>query len=273
MLIFKMKTLKSIHIILILYFVSSINAQENTLMDSVDQAIQKATLWLVSDKDHLRPETYILYDLLERKFNAPPVCNKKEYFEYIQKDSVRFKKIYPFLRLAYPDIPFRNDIFRQIRNEMDLITLQPIWSDQIEIDTNTLFRTYREHLERGGYLMTHVFLNALFFREQNHEICRSPEFLQLEMTAEKKLRTYIVENPYPGDITIEAYCFLTFDDKINIKDYVSFIRKIVQIQLENGAWYYDQFRTVEEQHTVILALWLLYEFRYPDALNMKWIQH
>ena len=248
-------------------------AQENTLEDSIDHAIQKAIMWLVDDPSHLKAETYIVYELLERKFNAPPICNKEEFFASIQKDSNRFRKIYPFLRLAYPDIPYRDDIFSTIRNEMDLITLQPIWSDYLTVDTSTLFKSYRQHIERGGYLMTHVFLNCLLFREKNHSICREPELLRLEAIAERKMHEYIQQHPYPGDITIEALCFLSFADRVNLKDYTPFISKLVQVQLENGAWYYDQFRAIEEQHTVILALWLLYEYIYPETINMKWTQH
>ncbi|MCH2023219.1 MAG: hypothetical protein MK207_12140 [Saprospiraceae bacterium] len=245
--------------------------RDSVLYSRIDLALHKAIMWLVEDEENFKPETFIIYNYLERKFNAPPLYNHQEYMISMQMNERRFNAIYPFLRLIDSSATLTKERMAAINNPMNKTLAQAIWSDKFGLPTN-YFETLKHDISIGGYKMTHVYFGLQFLLEHNSPICKTKEFLDLEKEALNALKNHIKEHPYPGDITIECLVFLAYTDKGEGYITSDLIEKILDLQLESGAWHYDEYRHVEEQHTVILAMWLLYEYRYPNALAINWLR-
>ncbi len=251
--------------------ICGIQAQQTPDLNTrIDSALHKAMLWLIEDPDKMHPETYVVYNLLERKFNAPPIANPEEFWKKAKKNERRYYNIYPFLRLIDPTLTITEQRLQEVYNDRDQVLVRALWANDIPLPKDFL-NQLEWHLTLGGYYTTHAYLNMIFLREHKHPLCETEEFVTLEKKALNLVRKYVDDHPYPGDITIESLCFLAFTD--NWEGYVTVenIEKVLKAQLKNGAWHFDEFRHNEEQHTVILAMWLLYEFRYPDAKHISWI--
>lgn len=247
------------------------NTKDSLLNARIDNALQEALLWLTSDIDHLRPETYIVYSFLERKFNAPPAHNREEYMVHAKKNEKRYHNIFPFLRLMQPQPPLTEEQMSTIRNERDKLLAAAVWSDFFELRQDYL-EDIKYHLTLDGYYTTHAYFDLQFLREHQHPICETTEFKAVEKEAIRLLKKYIEDHPYPGDITIEALCFLAYTGQGEGYVTEKMIKKVLDAQLESGAWYFSDLKQIEEQHTVILAMWLLYEYRYPNATRIPWLQ-
>lgn len=251
---------------------TSFATTKDSLLDArIDNALQNALLWLTSDIDHFRPETYIVYRFLERKFNAPPAHNHEEYMEHAKKNEKRYHNIFPFLRLMQPQPPLTEEKMSTIKNERDKLLAAAVWSDVFELRPDYL-EDIKYHLTLDGYYMTHAYFYLQFLREHQHPICETAEFKTIEQESIRLLKKYIEDHPYPGDITIESLCFLAYTGQGEGYVTEKMIEKVLDAQLESGAWYFSDQKQIEEQHTVILAMWLLYEYRYPNAPRIPWLQ-
>jgi hypothetical protein len=239
--------------------------KRNELLDErVDEAIQKAIKWFTSDTEkNFLPHTFLLYSFLERKFSAPTIVNHVDYLENIRTKEKFYKPIQPFLRVIDSMAVLTAHDMVSIKSPVDKLLASAVWADKYKLPDNYI-NNLDFHLEQGRYNMTHVYFGIQFLREHNHPILKTKELIEIEKKALKYLKQLIAESDLE-DISIEAINFLTYrgEDKSYLTS--DLIDNLLQKQLPSGAWYYSQEIQKEEQHTVILALWWLYEYRYPDA--------
>ena len=236
----------------------------------IDKALQSSMLWLSEDSSHFKAETFIIYNYLERKFNAPSISNTEKYIENIEANKRKYPKLFPFLRLVQSDLKITKNQLQDISNPMNKLLAAAIWSDQVPLYDNYI-EDMKHHLTLGDYYMTHVYFGIQFLKEHRNPICKTDKFKELEKESTRLLKIYVKDHPYPVDITIEALVFLAYTNQGEKLVTEEIINQILDIQLKNGAWYYSKDKKVEEQHTVILAMWLLYEYRYPEASKISWI--
>ena len=245
--------------------------QQEVIFEKIDRAIEKGIQWLSQDADNLKVETFLLYSFLEKKFAAPAIFEKNYPAKFLTKKSIFHKKNYPFLRLAIPDLNIDAKDFQYVHSEMDRMTMLALWSDLFPIaEPETYLQEMSEYVKKGGYMMTHVLLAMQFLQENKRPICQTPLFKQVKTEAIRAIQDLLINRKETDDLWIEAMAFLLYtkEDDCLINDFD--VLRLLDAQQETGGWVYDVFQNKEDEHTVILAIWALYEYRFKGAAYVNW---
>ena len=241
----------------------------------LDQAIQLGLSWMANHDSLINLEALIVFSYLERKFMAPAHFSVNTLLEKARSDpGSDFSTSLPFLRLVQQTSPesIRLD---KISDNLDRITSRAIWADHFPLPDNYLQMVENES-RQGGYFLTHTYLALVFMKELGHPLALETQFaaLEKEMVIAMLKELNAAErnqNPFEAtDIYIETVALLLYGGQ---DSHISQNRvlKILEAQKPDGGWFQDKNNQYANAHTTVLALWALYEYRFPEIGEAGWI--
>lgn len=266
--------MKAIFFLCLLFFCNynnSLHAQSNDFEAEIDEAIQKAVIWFAKDKNNFNPSTFVLYHQLERKFDAPPVVNHSDYIKRIETEESWYKSMYPLIRFVSADKSIDPATVLNTKSKSTRLLGIAIWADVIKLpDTYLDEVTALSAKKRSKAIYVHIILQLL--KQHQHSICQNERFIALEKLNLTLLQDQIRDFHPAHDRSLEALAFMLISG--HGKDLLTKERVeiILKHQEPSGAWKFDSTEDQAEQHTTLFAIWLLYEYRYPNAKLVPWIK-
>ena len=125
-------------------------------------------------------------------------------------------------------------------------------------------------INSGGYQLTHAVIALIWLRE-NQCIINEKRTKGMINTSINLLLELAKKERYNTDIGIEAMAVLCYSGNYKkIKPFM--ISEVLKVQKANGSWAHSPETTITDEHTTILAFWLLLGVEY-HRLNpaVKWI--
>ncbi|MCP4438893.1 MAG: hypothetical protein GY810_08100 [Aureispira sp.] len=247
----------------------SISAQPKQLKTDVEQAIQNGQKWMKNNKASLGIESYIVYNLLERRFQQPKVANKKQLLSDNEEEA---KALKPFYRLMDNNASLTKEELAKVEGRIDKLVTKAIWCDQYPLPDNYLADLEVLYL-RGKHRLTHAYLATLFIQENNNSIIETAEYKELEQKITKSMQEFLTSNDVTSDVWIEAIALMLYAGQHQkISD--AYIQRVLEAQdASTGGWKNYPNSAETNHHTTALALWALLEYNNKPIKNIRWIQH
>ena len=267
--------MKAVVFLSLLFFCSyknnALQAQSSELEAEIDEAIQKAIIWFAKDKDNFNPSTFVLYHQLERKFGAAPIANHDAYIQRIETEESWYKSMYSLIRFVSADKQIDPTFVLTTKSRSTRLLGIAIWADVMDLPENYLDEVAAlSAKKRSKAIYVHIILQLL--KQHQHSICNNERFSALEKTNLQLLRDQIRDFHPAHDRSLEALAFMHISG--HGKEFLTKerIETILKHQEPSGAWKFDTTEDQSEQHTTLFAIWLLYEYRYPNAKLVPWIK-
>jgi hypothetical protein len=200
------------------------------------------------------PDAVLLHTYLKDRFGLPELGYARSMLSRIRSDST--SQLYMFLRLAEPrpcEMHFLDP------NGPDDVSLAGLWYDELE-EPSLLMERIREIAWTWDepYVVTHS-LWAMAMAQH----CFQAE---LDTAVERQLvglnRAIMARSrPLWNDVAIEALAMAQYHDPSFVPP-VEYVQEIIDLQNPNGSWnWVAGDATTESQHTTILGLWALLQYR------------
>lgn len=221
--------------------------------DRYDEAIAAAVAYLNARGEKLQPVAVPILGNLQRQYKIPVDIAAAE--QKVLSGSEERRRV--FQRHMRGGVTASRDDIMKLRG-IDHITAAALYCDLYGLP-KYFFRAVHSMANRGGYDLTHAMLALVIVRNQRCSYDR--EVFRRELTAEiHQLRTLLAENPVDSDLGIEAVLMLHLSrkspDMAGEPSHVNpvWIERIIAAQSPDGSWY-------QNDHTTVLALWLLLELK------------
>lgn len=234
--------------------------------DSIKKVIDKSVNFF-KNKDKIDAQSYLLLDYLIRKYEIPLSIDSRKAKNAFNENNLNssftffYRIIEPeAIKVVVPDtfnIPMEQSLVRAL-----LCKEKPVdekFLDFLEAQINS-----------GGYPLTHAVIALIWLRE-NQCIINEKRIKGMINTSINLLLELAKKERYNTDIGIEAMAVLCYTN--NYKKVTPFmISEVLKVQKANGSWAHSPETTMTDEHTTILALWLLLGVEYHQ-LNpaVKWI--
>lgn len=233
----------------------------------VQTAIDNGLAWMKKNKKKMTLESYLIYNYLERKFDAPEVVKRDKLMADI-KESGEYEKRKIYMRLIEAGTATAEDL-KTARGRIDGFTSKALWCDQVELPEG-----YLQYLDTTyvltGYYVSHTYLALQWMKENAHPLTRSREFRVLEQRVRTGFLDEFARTQFADDLYIEMVAFLQY---AGAGRYVNddHIKMVMLSQKKDGGWMHGADRKEANMHSTALALWALYEFIYPEKKDLNWI--
>lgn len=237
-------------------------AQEpDSLHVKAREAIDRALAYFSHPSLIPDPDAVLLHSYVKDRFGLPEWASSRSTLSRIRNDST--SQLYMFLRLAEPrpcEMHFLDP------NGPDDVTLAGLWYDELEEPSLLMERIKATDWSWDEpYMVTHA-LWAMAMAKNCFQA-------KLDTAIERQLvdRTTDImsrNRPLWNDVAIEALAMAQYHDPSYVPP-PTFIQEIIDLQNPNGSWNWTAGDTGREsQHTTILGLWALLQYR-PLAWPVK----
>jgi hypothetical protein len=231
---------------------------------SIDQSIKNGVAFLNSSKDQENLFMILpIIELLNKNFNIG-ITHKKSNMDSLVAEEydnflVGLNRIFDKTANVPPDLlePYQDDLINYFMFKS--------FNCDIFFPDTLLLQKLNQGLTIGEYKLTHAMISIHWLEEFN--CVNEDEYMGKEI---KRLKQKfwiplikIAKTEKNSDLRYEATAIALHLDKKNSLS--KEIKSILREQEPDGSWYSDASR----EHTTILALWALLEWRYPEAI-VKW---
>ncbi len=238
-------------------------------MPTIENSISKAVNYFKKKQDEgkMDPQAYILMDYLIRKFELDFKIDmeklNRSFNEMSQHISLHF-----FYRIIEPKTPVKCEQLDAV-NKNEWCLLKPLLCAEKKVENNFL-EFLDEQICKGKYWLTHVVIGLKWLKEKQ---CFENEIKIDEMISKSiPLLDELAKNENCNtDLGIEAMAVLCYVGKTYLIEMCA-IEEVLKVQRTDGGWGYKPTDGTSDDHTTVLALWLLSEIEYADKNpSVKWI--
>lgn len=224
----------------------------DSLIMQVHRAVARGLSYFSSPRRTLDPDAVLLHAYMRDRFNLPKLLKAEAVLAGIRADSTG--QFHKFLRLAEP-MTCRMD-FLDADGANDL-SAAGVWYDELP-DQSLLMERIRDLEWNEPYQVTHALWALAMARNCFHA--------EVDTAVERRLVEHnraIMESGRPlwNDVAIEALAMAQYNDTAYVPPQ-EYIKEVIALQNLNGSWNWvphDPAR--ESQHTTILALWALLQYK------------
>lgn len=224
----------------------------DSLIMQVHKAVARGLSYFSSPRRTLDPDAVLLHAYMRDRFNLPKLLKAEAVLAEIRADSTG--QFHKFLRLAEP-MTCRMD-FLDADGANDL-SAAGVWYDELP-DQSLLMERIRDLEWNEPYQVTHALWALAMARNCFHA--------EVDTAVERRLVEHnraIMESGRPlwNDVAIEALAMAQYNDTAYVPPQ-EYIKEVIALQNLNGSWNWvphDPAR--ESQHTTILALWALLQYK------------
>ena len=231
----------------------------DTLIIQVHRAVARGLSYFSSPCRTLDPDAVLLHAYLKDRFNLPKLVKAERVLAAIRADST--SQFHKFLRLAEP-MRCRMD-FLDADGANDVAAVG-VWYDELP-DRSLFMERIRDVEWSEPYQVTHALWAMAMVRNCFHaEVDTAVE----RRLVEHNLAIMKSNRPLWNDVAIEALAMAQYNDTAYVPPQ-EYIQEIIALQNLNGSWnWVPNDPTRESQHTTILALWALLQYKpleWPES--------
>lgn len=237
-----------------------------TYSDSIRNAINKSINFF-KNKKNIDAQAYLLLDYLIRKYEIPFSVDTSDINKAFNKNLNYTFQI--FCKIIDPKIKLPVNIPDTFNNPMDQCVLRAFLCSERPVDEK--FLDYlSEQIKTGKYPLTHAVI-ALQWLKEKQCMMNEKRINELIHNSIQPLLHLAAAEKYSTDLGIESMAVLCYsDNQKKIKRYM--ISKVAEAQKENGAWGHEPKSDFSDEHTTVLALWLMLSIEHPHINpSTKWI--
>jgi hypothetical protein len=238
-------------ILFMLFFTASASGQK------IENAIIKSTDFLKSRQSELFPDAYVILDYLTRKYELKFSYDPIEVYNIFHHPDKDY--IVHFYRIIDPKKTVTKSSIDQIENLADHYLAEALYCDLYGLNSNYL-KIIENEIASDGYSLTHSLLAMQWLEEK--KCISTAEFKGLKDSAIIKTSLLAERENYNTDLGIESLAFLCYSDNHTLVSY-EMINKVIEAQKTDGGWGYNPEDPFSNDHTTILALWLLLAYQNP----------
>jgi len=238
-----------------------------------DLAIVKTINYIKSKKDNFELSTGLFLNYLNRKFPQEKLPKFDDIYgglNVFENDEYEKQRLYQ--RLVNPTAKISTSVLNDYTKnnpveDLQYIMLAGMYCDQIPL-TDLYWEKIKAQNALNGYFLTHAML-SLHFMECN-ECKASDELSEIKQTQIIQLQK-LIETTAIADLKYEAIAILKLvASQTKIKQ--EWIDEIIENQYENGGWSANLGKQTPNDHTTLLALWVLLESKNSKAEPVCMIQ-
>ncbi len=223
-----------------------------------DLEVQDGALNFVKSKiDSLKPDEFILFDYLDRRFNLN-LFNRKTRKRYLSNwfsEDSSATLLYQFRSLVM-NSEHKIDL-RYASHPIDSVSLLALGCEE-EFDQGVFINRLKKHKEKGGYFLTHALLALQWSLELGCLAESTQQIQQLKSSLQEANLEFARISSAPQDETFEAVCMLHYSG-FDSQRIAHFKKVVTEMQLEDGGWASSERSTTTDLHTTAFALWILLE--------------
>ena len=235
---------------------------------SIDHSIKRGVAFLNSSKDQENLIMILpLIELLNKNFNIG-ITHKKTNMDSLLMEKYAYfliglNRVFDTTAHVPPDLlePYQDDLINYFMFKS--------FNCDVFLPDTFLVQKLKEGLLIGGYDLTHALISMHWLKQFDcleENAILEKEIKELQETFWNKLPVMAKTEKNP-DLRYESIAIaLHTNKKINLSDEV---QSILREQEKGGSWYNQGLSDASREHTTILALWALLEWRYPEAIA-KW---
>jgi hypothetical protein len=239
----------------------------------VDNAISRAIAWLSESlSDDWRADAAALLGFLDRKFTVPGLSELAEtarhQFDPCAAEGQGFPTTY--FRLIEPGKFPKPEEIHAIPGLTGRVVAQALHCDWLPLDAE--FWPALENMARhGGYGLTHAMLASRWIEENGCTVTTERD-KALEDNWTGQLSHLMDGKDIPTDLRAEGLAMIFYAGKGPLIGARS-IEPLLGAQEPDGGWALNSDHPKSHAHATALALWVLLEFRYPNAPHVPMIVH
>ncbi|OFY87615.1 MAG: hypothetical protein A3F72_13545 [Bacteroidetes bacterium RIFCSPLOWO2_12_FULL_35_15] len=238
----------------------------NYYSDSIKKAIDKSVNFF-KNKDKIDAQSYLILDYLIRKYEIPLSIDKSKVKNAFNENGLNSSFDF-FYGIIEPEA-IKTVVPDTFNNPMEQSLIRALLCKEKPVDEK--FLDFLEaQINSGGYQLTHAVIALIWLRE-NQCIINEKRTKGMINTSINLLLELAKKERYNTDIGIEAMAVLCYSGNYKkIKPFM--ISEVLKVQKANGSWAHSPETTITDEHTTILAFWLLLGVEY-HRLNpaVKWI--
>jgi len=243
-----------------------------TVHAQIDEAKNSALILVASKIDSLKPDEFLLFDYLDRRFNLN-LFDRKTKKKYIMKwfsaDSSR-TLLYQFRSLVVESEHLVD--LGLASHPIDSVSLLALNCNKA-FDQDAFFKRLRLHKEKGGYFLTHALLALQWSLDLDCVSETDQRFQQLMSDLQEANLEFASNSSAPQDERFEAVCMLYYT-RFNNQRIAHFQKEVVEMQLDDGGWASSERSKVRDFHTTTFALWILLEQHTTEQHGFpNWVVH
>lgn len=218
-----------------------------------DKAIEKAIQYVNGRGENLLQVAVPMLDNLQRRFGIPVEITAAK--QRVLAVTPRGRRV--FFRHLGPGLVASREDIAQLKG-IDRVTATALYCDIYGLPAD-FFPQLRALANQGGYALTHATLALVMVRGQNCAYDRATYKNEL-LSEITRLRWLLQSTAVESDLGIEAILMLQLSrsspEMAGEPSYVNpvWIERIIAAQSADGSWY-------QNDHTTVLALWLLLELK------------
>jgi len=151
--------------------------------------------------------------------------------------------------------------------DLQYVMLAGMYCDQIPL-TDLYWEKIKAQNALGGYFLTHAILSLHFLSCNQCEVSNKLSKIKKEQALQLQK---LIETTSIIDLKYEAIAILKLvAPQTRIKE--EWVTQIIENQYKNGAWSANPGRQAPNDHTTLLALWVLLESKYPKVKSVCMVQ-
>jgi hypothetical protein len=224
----------------------------DSLITQVYQAVGRGLAYFNSPGRVPDPDAVLIYSYLKERFNLPKLAKADSVLAAIRADST--SQFHKFLRIAEPMTCKMDFLDADGAND---VAAAGVWYDELQ-DPELLWQRIRDVEWNEPYQVTHALWALAMAKNCFHA--------QLDTALESRLVKRNLVNlesarPLWNDVAIEALAMAQYHDSSYVPP-PSYVKEIIGLQNLNGSWnWVPHDASRESQHTTILALWALLQYK------------
>ena len=243
-----------------------------TLHAQINEAENSALTLVASKIDSLKPDEFVLFDYLDRRFSLnlfDRKTRKKYLMKWFSADSSG-TLLYQFRSLVLHS-EHRVDL-RYATHPIDSVSLLAL-NCKKELDQDAFIKRLKLHKEKGGYFLTHALLALQWSSELDCVSEPDQQFQELMSDLQEANLEFASNSSAPQDERFESVCMLYYSGFDNQR-IAHFRQEVVEMQLDDGGWASSERSQVTDFHTTAFALWILLEQHATEQHSFpKWVVH
>lgn len=248
--------------------VGHFNKTYSQKLPSIDHSIKRGVAFLNSSKDQENLIMILpLIEVLNKNFNIG-ITHKRSNMDSLLMEKyayflVGLNRVFDATAHVPPDLlePYQDDLINYFMFKS--------FNCDVFLPDTILLQKLKLGLMMGGYDLTHAMISIHWIEQTNCVNKDEPIGRELECLKQKFWPTLLkmAKSEENADLRYESIAIaLHMEEKsISTKE----IKRILREQEEEGIWYNYGLSDASREHTTILALWALLEWRYPEVIA-KW---
>ena len=261
------------HIYCILTLILLLISCDTSVSTKTDISIQKTLNYIEKKGSNFELSTGVFLDYLHLKFpeeNIPSFLEVYGDLKVFDKEEAKTTRLYK--KLVDKNFIFDTNIAEYQENtpinNLQYLMLNSLYCNQISIQDD-FFQKIDKQNALGGYFMTHAVL-AIHFLEANQ--CTHQQDLRSIKQTQSKLLKKEIDKPSSNDLQYEAIALLKL---IHPATSITpqWVQSIIQAQQEDGGWQRVKSKQKTNDHTTLLALWVLLDSKYPKRQSYNLIKN